>query len=184
LIRWWQRIADPVHGWLQREFQDGLIWKTLRLQAQKGETLRAAATADRDDWLKTLPSPAWSERYDDAWDDVQRLMVASRKARDQELQNKRELEEAQRREAEERARRAEEAHRAAAEIAARQQELREAQERIADEQRRRAEAERQNAEAYTGRLLAAESRARHWAIAAAVAAIAALVAIGVATWRW
>ena len=96
------------------------------MQAQSGETLTAVATEARDAWLGTLPSPNWSERYDDAWDDVQRLMIASRNSRDRELESKRELEEAKRREAEERARRAEEARRAAAEIAAKQQELREA----------------------------------------------------------
>jgi WD40 repeat protein len=185
LIRCWHRIADPADGWLQREFRDGLLWKTLRMQAQRGETLSAAATEARDAWLRTLPSPAWSERYDDAWDDVQRLMVASRKARDQELQNRRELEEAQRREAEERARRAEEAHRAAAEIAARQQELREAQERVADEQRRRAEAERQRAaeaEARAHEADAGRRQSRRLAIAAGILALVALVAAGAASW--
>ena len=45
LIRCWQKIADDKDGWLQREFRDGLIWKTLRMQAQRGETLSATATA-------------------------------------------------------------------------------------------------------------------------------------------
>jgi hypothetical protein len=142
LIRSWGKIADEKDGWLQREFRDGLIWKTLRMQAQRGETLSAVATETRDAWLGGLPAPAWAERYDDAWDDVQRLMEASRKARDEELQHKREFEEARRRAAEERALRAEEARRAADALAAKQQELRAAQERIVEEQRLRLEEER------------------------------------------
>ena len=58
LIRCWRKIADKEEGWLQREFRDGLIWKTLRMQAQRGETFSAAATTSRDEWLETLPSPA------------------------------------------------------------------------------------------------------------------------------
>jgi hypothetical protein len=52
LIRCWRKIKD---GWIYREFEDGLIWKSLRIQAQKGETLSEAATEDRDAWLRTLP---------------------------------------------------------------------------------------------------------------------------------
>ena len=105
LIRCWRKIADDKdEGWLQREFRDGLIWKSLRMQAQRGETLSAAATDGRDAWLGTSALARWTERYDDAWDDVEQLMIASRKARDEELQRKREFEEAKRREAEERAR--------------------------------------------------------------------------------
>ena len=127
MIRCWQKIADPKDGWLQREFDDGLTWKTLRLQAQKGERLSTAATADREDWLKTLPSPTWCERYGGGWDDVQQLMEASRKARKEEEDRQREFQEAKRREAEIRAERAEEAHQAAAALAAREHELRAAQ---------------------------------------------------------
>ena len=50
------------------------------MQAQRGETLvgrgdRPAATTGS----KTLPSPAWTERYDGGWDDVKQLMVRSRR---------------------------------------------------------------------------------------------------------
>jgi hypothetical protein len=187
LIRCWRKIADQEKGWLQREFRDGLIWKTLRMQAQRGETLSAVATEARDAWLRTLPSPAWAERYDDSWDEVERLMIASRKARDEEARQKREFEEAKRREAEERARRAEEAHRAAAEIAARQQELREAQERIAEEQRRRAEAEQQRAieaEVHANEAEAGHRHSKRLAIIASSLALAALVAAGLASLSW
>ena len=52
LIRCWRKIADDKDGWLQREFRDGLAWKTLRMQAQSGETLSAAATEAREAWLE------------------------------------------------------------------------------------------------------------------------------------
>jgi hypothetical protein len=190
LIRCWSKIAgdkDGKDGWLQREFRDGLAWKTLRMQAQTGETLSAAATEARDAWLDTLPSHRWTERYDNAWDDVDRLMIASRKTRDEELQRKREFEEAKRREAEARAQRAEEAHRAAEEIAAKQQQLRQAQERIATEQLQRAEAEQQRAEeaeAHAKEAEAGRRRSRRLAIIAGSLAFAALVAAGIASWSW
>ena len=85
MIRCWQKIADPKDGWLQREFQDGLIWKSLRLQANERGTLSAGGTANRDAWVETLPSAEWCERYGGGWADVQELMDRSRKARDAEL---------------------------------------------------------------------------------------------------
>ena len=114
-------------------------------------------------------------------------MIASRKARDEDLQRKREFEEAKRREAEERARRAEEAHRAAEEIAAKQQELREAQERIAEEQRHRAETEQQRAieaEAHAREADAGRRRSKKMAIAASVFGLLALVTALAAGWMW
>ena len=56
LIRCWRKIADKEEGWLRREFQDGLIWQSLRMQADKfandkEETLSSASTIDRDAWL-------------------------------------------------------------------------------------------------------------------------------------
>lgn len=133
LIRCWGKIADEDRGWLQREFKDGLIWKTLRVSAQQGETLSPAATEDREAWLETLPSPAWANRYNGGWQDIERLMAASRRARDEEKQRLRELDEAKSREAETRARQAEEARKAAAEIAETEKQLRTAQEAIARE---------------------------------------------------
>ena len=84
----------------------------------KGETLSAAATADRGKWLKTLPSEAWAERYGGDWSQVKGLIERS-----EELAKQREEE--RQREAKERIKRAEE-------IAAKEEQLRE-------EQRRRAE---------------------------------------------
>ena len=49
LIRCWHKIADEKEGWLQREFQDRLIWQSLRIQAgkfaeNKEQVLSPAAT--------------------------------------------------------------------------------------------------------------------------------------------
>jgi energy-coupling factor transporter ATP-binding protein EcfA2 len=81
LIRCWQKIADPNDGWLQREFRDGLIWRSLLVQAEEGGTLSPLATATRDAWLETLPSETWCERYGGGWSDVQALMARSREER-------------------------------------------------------------------------------------------------------
>jgi hypothetical protein len=199
LVRCWQKIADIKDGWLQREFDDGLTWKSLRMQARKHETLSPAATDDRDAWLHTLPSEDWCKRYQGDWSLVQDLMKASRKARDEQVTlevseaRRREAEErahraeaerqaahalaakqqelgaAQERIAEERARRAEEAHRAATAMAAKQQELREAQERVAEQQRRRADD-----------AIASQKRQRRWTMASLATAIIAIVAAAVA----
>jgi hypothetical protein len=99
LIRCWGKIAHEKGGWLQKEFQDGLIWKFLRLEAEEGGTLSAVATSNRDEWLKALPSADWCERYGGGWVDVQQLMERSRRARDAEARRLQELEEARRREA-------------------------------------------------------------------------------------
>jgi hypothetical protein len=119
LIRCWRKIADKEGGWLQREFRDGLVWKTLRMLAQSGQILSAAATADRSRWLKTLPSETWAKRYGGDWGQVKGLIERS-----QELAT--EQEEARQREAQERIRRAEE-------IAAKEQELREVQRHRAED---------------------------------------------------
>jgi hypothetical protein len=176
LIRCWRKIADEKDGWLYREFRDGLIWKTLRVHAQKGETLSSAATADRDAWLRTLPCSDWSERYDGGWAEVQGLLDASRKARDAEARRRQELEEARRREAEERARRAEEAEQSAARLA-------EAQQRIAKEQRQRAEAEQERAAEADARASEAEAgrrRSKRLAFVVGLLALAAVCAAGAA----
>jgi hypothetical protein len=38
LIRCWERLADPRNGWLKREFDDGLIWRSLLVEAKSFET--------------------------------------------------------------------------------------------------------------------------------------------------
>ena len=84
LIRCWRRIADPEHGWLQREFQDGLIWRSLLAPAERFEknpkdVLSPALTEDRRVWLEGRP-PAWCERYGGGWQPVTELMEASEAA--------------------------------------------------------------------------------------------------------
>ena len=104
LIRCWRKIADEKEGWLQREFQDGLVWQSLQVQAgkfaeDKKQVLSPAATEYSDGWLNTLPNESWAERYGGGWRDVQELMAASR----EEARLQRELETERRRDAEERA---------------------------------------------------------------------------------
>jgi hypothetical protein len=94
LLRCWRKIADQEDGWLRKEFQDGLIWQSLRVQAERfgndnEETLSPAATNDRDAWLANLPSKAWSRRYGSGWESVERLMEASRAERDRSQQRDR-----------------------------------------------------------------------------------------------
>ena len=93
LIRCWRKIADKEEGWLQREFQDGLTWESLRVQAgkfarNKEQVLSPAETEYSDRWLNTLPNKSWTERYGGGWRDVQELMAASR----EEAKRQRELE--------------------------------------------------------------------------------------------
>jgi hypothetical protein len=84
LIRCWRRIADAETGWLHREFQDGLTWQSLRVQAEgfkrnPKQVLSAAATTDLEAWIQKLSSRSWCERYGGGWDSVQDLLDASRK---------------------------------------------------------------------------------------------------------
>ena len=93
LIRCLQKIADEKDGWLQREFQDGLTWQSLRVQADKfakdkEETLSPASTVDRDAWLATLPSESWAYRYGGGWDFVHGLVQASRSARSRQIRKR------------------------------------------------------------------------------------------------
>jgi energy-coupling factor transporter ATP-binding protein EcfA2 len=83
LIRCWNRIADPQDGWLRREFQDGLIWRSLLNDAREFAThrkhiLSPAATTQRVKWFAEQNS-SWSERYDGGWDLVANLLRASRR---------------------------------------------------------------------------------------------------------
>jgi hypothetical protein len=103
LIRCWKRIGDPEDGWLIREFKNGLVWRSLLVQADsfdkdRSNVLSPATTEERATWLKGR-NPAWSERYGGGWDRVQRLMDASIAERDRRKQ-----EEAQERQFEEEAR--------------------------------------------------------------------------------
>ena len=134
LIRSWYKIGDAKDGWLHREFKDGLIWRSLLVQAESfrhepKSVLSAARTEEASRWLEAIPSPDRCKRYGGGWSDVQQLMHASRAARDEESRRRQDQEQAQRREAEERARRAEDARQAADALAAKEKELRAAQAR-------------------------------------------------------
>ncbi|MNM05867.1 hypothetical protein D3C76_324150 [compost metagenome] len=95
LIRYWRALADPVDGWLFREFKSGLVWRSLLVQAdsfeQDASNILSAATAEeRQAWLKRR-NPQWSERYGGGWERVTQLIEASvkereRRARAQELE--------------------------------------------------------------------------------------------------
>jgi flagellar basal body-associated protein FliL len=86
LIRCWNRIAEPEAGWLIREFKNGLVWRSLLVQAEifdknPKNVLSSATTEERALWLKRR-NPAWSERYGGGWERVQRLIEASIAERD------------------------------------------------------------------------------------------------------
>jgi hypothetical protein len=77
LIRCWPRIAertiDPStgrpRGWLHQEFQDGLVWRSLAVQAQTflanaEACLDPATTEQRWPWFEAIRTrPAWALRY-------------------------------------------------------------------------------------------------------------------------
>ncbi|MEA2759545.1 MAG: hypothetical protein QOH65_2158, partial [Methylobacteriaceae bacterium] len=84
LIRCWRRIASVQDGWLKREFDDGLAWRSLLGEAHafeenKQRVLSAAATQDRSK-LFSARGEAWSERYGGGWSTVGGLLQASKKA--------------------------------------------------------------------------------------------------------
>jgi hypothetical protein len=92
LIRRWQLLADKKKGWREAEFQDGLIWKSLILQADSFEkdnskVLSLVVAEERQTWLASH-NAAWAERYGGKWSLVSQLIHTSvevgRKARDRE----------------------------------------------------------------------------------------------------
>jgi formylglycine-generating enzyme required for sulfatase activity len=84
LIRCWNRLADPQDGWLRREFDDGLIWRSLLGEAKsferdKKRVLSPATTEERWDWWRQQKlNGAWAERYGGGFGQVERLIAASR----------------------------------------------------------------------------------------------------------
>lgn len=106
LIRSWPRIADRSanseglpHGWLHREFQDGLAWRALAARAFEHKkfpelpALPPATTESLWPWFEAVRRrPAWTRRYliesvpglsveeQPEWQAVTRLMEASHKA--------------------------------------------------------------------------------------------------------
>jgi hypothetical protein len=85
LIRCWGKIAEQKDGWLIREFRNGLVWRSLLVQADSFEhdpksVLSSATTDERQVWLRRRTKD-WAERYGGGWDRVQTLMAASKAAR-------------------------------------------------------------------------------------------------------
>ena len=85
LIRSWRKVADPTAGWLKKEFDDGLIWRSLSVDAKFFETnpkhtLPPASLDVRQDWLKHQTEP-WSQRHGGNWKLVGKLVAASAEAR-------------------------------------------------------------------------------------------------------
>jgi formylglycine-generating enzyme required for sulfatase activity len=85
LIRCWERLADVQDGWLKREFDDGLIWRSLLVEARtfqrnQRSVLSPATTAERSEWWEARKlNEAWAERHGDNLALVERLLIASRK---------------------------------------------------------------------------------------------------------
>jgi formylglycine-generating enzyme required for sulfatase activity len=84
LIRCWDRLSDPLNGWLKREFDAGLAWRSLLVEARsferdKRRVLSPATTMERLAWWRDQPlNPQWAERYGGNFGLVDRLLVASR----------------------------------------------------------------------------------------------------------
>jgi formylglycine-generating enzyme required for sulfatase activity len=79
-------LADPLDGWLKHEFDDGLIWKSLLVEANgfkasKQRILSPATTEERWDWwqLRSL-NAAWAERYGGNFGLARALIDASRQS--------------------------------------------------------------------------------------------------------
>jgi hypothetical protein len=101
LIRCWQALADPDDGWLVREFRNGLVWRSLLVQADSFErdptnVLGATTTDERAHWMRRR-NAAWARRYGGGWDRVQALLKASEAARDEERERVRDIERRKRR---------------------------------------------------------------------------------------
>jgi uncharacterized protein len=84
LIRCWRRIASGQDGWLKQEFDDGLAWRSLLVEANaftmdRRRVLSAAATVDRTR-LFSARNELWSKRYGGGWPAVENLLKASRRA--------------------------------------------------------------------------------------------------------
>lgn len=84
LIRSWSALADPRDGGLVTEFRNGLVWRSLLVQAESWErnpanVLSEATTEERSRWLKRR-NPAWAERYGGGWARVEALIAASQTA--------------------------------------------------------------------------------------------------------
>lgn len=105
LMRRWTRMAGigTSEGWLQREFQDGLVWRALAVTARNEEAvLDAATTEERESWFKRFADcPERARRYllapsgkadieqEPEWMAVARLMKMSRREMDAQAERER-----------------------------------------------------------------------------------------------
>ena len=96
LVRCWAKLCDPRTGWLVREVRDGLIWRSLLVQAESFEAnrqnvLSETTTEERQQWLAGH-NAAWAARHSGGhgdWDCVQALIQGSQQARDDTRQERR-----------------------------------------------------------------------------------------------
>jgi hypothetical protein len=85
LIRCWTKLSDPQDGWVKREFDDGLIWRSLLVEAKgfeknKKRVLSPATTEERWAWWQEGRwNGGWAERYGNSFSLVENLMLASRR---------------------------------------------------------------------------------------------------------
>jgi TPR repeat protein len=84
LIRCWRRISSLKGGWLRQEFDDGLAWRSLLVEAlafekDSSRVLSAAATEDRSK-LFADRNEFWSQRYGGGRHLVGNLLEASRRS--------------------------------------------------------------------------------------------------------
>jgi formylglycine-generating enzyme required for sulfatase activity len=83
LIRCWNRLADPQDGWLKREFDDGLVWRSLLVEAKgfeanKNHVLSPATTDERWAWWRERKlNSSLAERYGGGMALVEQLLAAS-----------------------------------------------------------------------------------------------------------
>jgi Sulfatase-modifying factor enzyme 1 len=86
LIRCWDRLSDPQTGWLKREFDDGLVWRSLVVEAQGFErnrrrVLSPATTAERTEWWRERKvNDSWAARYGGHFPLVEKLLAVSRRS--------------------------------------------------------------------------------------------------------
>lgn len=88
LLRCWNALAEPVDGWLAREARNGLVWRSLLVQAESFErdstaVLSASTTAEREQWMRRR-NEHWAERHGGGWERVRNLMAASTAARERD----------------------------------------------------------------------------------------------------
>ncbi|WP_166359551.1 ATP-binding protein [Pseudomonas akapageensis] len=93
LIRCWHKIADRADGWLLREFRDGLVWRSLLVEAEGFErdssnVIPPLITGERQHWMPRH-NEAWAARHGGGWERVTALVDASAQSRDRAIRRQR-----------------------------------------------------------------------------------------------